>query len=202
MKGPVQSDAAVGLIDALHAAGPSGRNADELMLFGRLVGSWALEWFGPESATAIGELHFGWVCLAYGAGGAETVVVLVVAANPTVDRQCQSRFVLPLVMGPALGEAPSRTKWSARPVSRRRSARPHSRRSLTLRRCSWSEFVFSRPGGSPLAQPDSPDKGVRPRGSASVRGPALVGCCAVLRWLSAGAFLMGLASVGCSGCGL
>ncbi len=61
MKGPVQSDPAVGLSDALHAAGPSGRYADELMLFGRFVGSWALVWFGPESATAIGELHFGWV---------------------------------------------------------------------------------------------------------------------------------------------
>jgi hypothetical protein len=31
------------------------------MLFGRFIGSWTLDWFGSESETASGELHFGWV---------------------------------------------------------------------------------------------------------------------------------------------
>ena len=49
------------LPEALHADGPAGPYADKLMLFGRFVGSWELEWRGPGSARARGELHFGWV---------------------------------------------------------------------------------------------------------------------------------------------
>src|SRR6266536_5863767 len=54
-----------GLISALHVTGPAGEHAGELMLFGRFVGSWHLEWsgIGPggQPATMTGELHFGWV---------------------------------------------------------------------------------------------------------------------------------------------
>ena len=54
-----------GLIRALHVTGPAGEHAGKLMLFGRFVGSWHLEWTGtdPEGqpATMSGELHFGWV---------------------------------------------------------------------------------------------------------------------------------------------
>jgi hypothetical protein len=50
-----------GLIGALHVDGPAGPHADELMLFGRFVGSWRLEWSGAGGPTARGELHFGWV---------------------------------------------------------------------------------------------------------------------------------------------
>ena len=49
------------LVDALRADGPAGPYADKLMLFGRFVGSWDLEWRGSGSAHARGELHFGWV---------------------------------------------------------------------------------------------------------------------------------------------
>ena len=49
------------MIDALRADGPAGPYADKLMLFGRFVGSWELEWRGSGSARARGELHFGWV---------------------------------------------------------------------------------------------------------------------------------------------
>lgn len=54
-----------GLVDALHAQGPSVEGAPELMLFGRFVGSWDVAWTGSDEqghpATARGELHFGWV---------------------------------------------------------------------------------------------------------------------------------------------
>lgn len=50
-----------GLTAALHVGGPAGPHADKLMLFGRFVGSWHLEWSGPGTETASGELHFGWV---------------------------------------------------------------------------------------------------------------------------------------------
>ena len=54
-----------GLIEALHVAGPAAEHADKLMLFGRFVGSWRLEWTGTDTggqpATMTGELHFGWV---------------------------------------------------------------------------------------------------------------------------------------------
>jgi hypothetical protein len=54
-----------GLIAALHVAGPAGEHADKLMLFGRFVGSWRLEWTGAgpggQPAVMTGELHFGWV---------------------------------------------------------------------------------------------------------------------------------------------
>jgi|SRR6516164_3687818 hypothetical protein len=60
---PPRQDA--GLIEALHATGPAGEHADKLMLFGRFVGSWHLEWtgIGPggQPAAMSGELHFGWV---------------------------------------------------------------------------------------------------------------------------------------------
>ncbi len=35
---------ATGLIRALHVTGPAGEHAGKLMLFGRFVGSWHLEW--------------------------------------------------------------------------------------------------------------------------------------------------------------
>jgi hypothetical protein len=54
-----------GLVEALHAAGPAAELADKLMLFGRFIGSWDLEWRGADPAgrpeTMRGELHFGWV---------------------------------------------------------------------------------------------------------------------------------------------
>jgi hypothetical protein len=49
----------------LHVDGPVPEYADKLMLFGRFVGSWHLEWTGTDAsggpATMSGELHFGWV---------------------------------------------------------------------------------------------------------------------------------------------
>ena len=54
-----------GLVEALHVAGPAGEHAGKLMLFGRFVGSWQLQWSGSgpdgEPAATTGELHFGWV---------------------------------------------------------------------------------------------------------------------------------------------
>ncbi|SEB55970.1 hypothetical protein [Streptomyces melanosporofaciens] len=54
-----------GLMDALHATGPSGEHADKLMLFGQFVGSWDIDWSGTDRdgkpAQATGELHFGWI---------------------------------------------------------------------------------------------------------------------------------------------
>lgn len=50
-----------GLVGALHVAEPTGKHVAKLMLFGRFVGSWTLEWTGAGGATATGELHFGWV---------------------------------------------------------------------------------------------------------------------------------------------
>ena len=49
---------------ALGATGPAPGLAEELMLFGRFVGAWELDWTGslPDGtvARASGELHFGW----------------------------------------------------------------------------------------------------------------------------------------------
>jgi hypothetical protein len=54
-----------GLVEALHVSGPAGEHAHKLMLFGRFVGSWHLQWSGSgpdgEPAAMAGELHFGWV---------------------------------------------------------------------------------------------------------------------------------------------
>ena len=54
-----------GLVEALHARGPAPGQADELMLFGRFVGSWNVAWAGVDEngqpANRRGELHFGWV---------------------------------------------------------------------------------------------------------------------------------------------
>lgn len=54
-----------GLIEALHVTGPDPALAEELMLFGRFVGSWRVDWSGTdrtgEPASMTGELHFGWV---------------------------------------------------------------------------------------------------------------------------------------------
>ena len=54
-----------GLIEALHVQAPHPDLADSLMLFGRFVGSWDLEWTGTGAdgrpATMTGELHVGWV---------------------------------------------------------------------------------------------------------------------------------------------
>src|SRR5262245_8454991 len=55
----------IGLITALHVTGPAAEHAGKLMLFGRFVGSWDLQWTGTggdgRPATMGGELHFGWV---------------------------------------------------------------------------------------------------------------------------------------------
>jgi hypothetical protein len=50
-----------GLIEALHVSGPASEHQDKLMLFGRFVGSWTIDWPGASSHRATGELHFGWV---------------------------------------------------------------------------------------------------------------------------------------------
>lgn len=57
--------AADGLVEALHATGPAPGREQELMLFGRFVGSWDVAWAGTDEsgrpASSRGELHFGWV---------------------------------------------------------------------------------------------------------------------------------------------
>lgn len=54
-----------GLPQALHVTGPAPEHAEQLMLFGRFIGSWRLDWSGPDAAgrasSAIGELHVGWI---------------------------------------------------------------------------------------------------------------------------------------------
>ena len=54
-----------GLVEALHARGPAPGYTDELMLFGRFVGSWNVAWTGADEkgqpTSRRGELHFGWV---------------------------------------------------------------------------------------------------------------------------------------------
>jgi len=54
-----------GLISALHVDGPAAEHAGKLMLFGRFVGSWHLDWAGTgpggQPAAMTGELHVGWV---------------------------------------------------------------------------------------------------------------------------------------------
>ena len=57
--------AATDLSDLLLASGPDPEHEAELMLFGRLVGSWdvAARYFDPEgnvTGEARGEWHFGW----------------------------------------------------------------------------------------------------------------------------------------------
>ena len=54
------------MIEALEADGPHPAYADKLKLFGRLVGSWAIEGrYFDQDGTVIrestGEWHFGWV---------------------------------------------------------------------------------------------------------------------------------------------
>jgi hypothetical protein len=54
------------MIEALQADGPHAEHARELMLFGRLVGSWAIEGRNFDEAgnivrEATGEWHFGWI---------------------------------------------------------------------------------------------------------------------------------------------
>ena len=53
------------LEDALAADGPDPEHADELMLFGRLVGEWELDWTGYDEnggkTTERGEWIFAWV---------------------------------------------------------------------------------------------------------------------------------------------
>jgi hypothetical protein len=54
------------MIDLLQADGPADDHADELMLFGRFVGSWDVEaeYFhhdGRKAHERNGEWHFGWV---------------------------------------------------------------------------------------------------------------------------------------------
>ena len=54
-----------GLSRSLLANGPAAEHADELMLFGRFVGSWEAEWTGisvdgTRAEGVKGEVHFGW----------------------------------------------------------------------------------------------------------------------------------------------
>jgi hypothetical protein len=54
-----------GLADSLHARSPRPELAEELMLFGRFVGSWRAEWTGvgvegKPAVGVVGEVHFGW----------------------------------------------------------------------------------------------------------------------------------------------
>ena len=58
---PDGAAAGAGLIDALHVSRPAPAHQDKLMLFGRFVGSWIIDWTGGLMHQAIGELHFGWV---------------------------------------------------------------------------------------------------------------------------------------------
>jgi hypothetical protein len=53
-------------IERLGAAGPFPPDADKLMLYGRLVGEWDIDWVGfDDSGKAVerrrGEWHFAWV---------------------------------------------------------------------------------------------------------------------------------------------
>jgi hypothetical protein len=57
---PPGEAAGAGLIEALHVTGPAPQYRDKLMLFGRFVGSWTIQWIGASSQST-GELHFGWV---------------------------------------------------------------------------------------------------------------------------------------------
>lgn len=54
-----------GLIQTLHVPGTADDHPGEIMLFGRFVGSWHLEWAwngtSDQPAEMSGELHFGWV---------------------------------------------------------------------------------------------------------------------------------------------
>lgn len=54
------------MIDLLAAPGPDEEHSDELMMFGRFVGSWDVEaeYFdhnGRKAHQARGEWHFGWI---------------------------------------------------------------------------------------------------------------------------------------------
>jgi hypothetical protein len=54
------------MIEALHADGPYAPQAEKLMLFGRLVGSWDIagrffDEHGNVTRQGTGEWHFGWV---------------------------------------------------------------------------------------------------------------------------------------------
>jgi hypothetical protein len=54
------------MIELLAAPGPAEEHADDLMLFGRLVGSWDVEATYFDHAGAVtgerrGEWHFGWI---------------------------------------------------------------------------------------------------------------------------------------------
>ena len=54
------------MVEALHADGPFPDGAEKLMLFGRLVGSWAIQGRsfdeqGNVVKESTGEWHFGWV---------------------------------------------------------------------------------------------------------------------------------------------
>jgi hypothetical protein len=58
--------AASAMIEALYADGPHSEHADNLMLFGRLIGSWDIVGrFFDEDGRVVressGEWHFGWV---------------------------------------------------------------------------------------------------------------------------------------------
>jgi hypothetical protein len=57
---------ATAMIDLLGASGPDDAHAEELLLFGRFVGSWDLEvtYFdhaGTQTSERHGEWHFGWI---------------------------------------------------------------------------------------------------------------------------------------------
>jgi hypothetical protein len=53
-------------IERLAAPGPFARDRDELMLYGRLIGAWDIDWAafdedGKAAERRVGEWHFAWV---------------------------------------------------------------------------------------------------------------------------------------------
>ena len=77
------------MIDRLRADGPRPDLADQLDLFGRLVGAWDLEWHGRDLAGApivvSGELHVGWIL-----GGAAVQDVWRVPLDPGDSRHMRA----------------------------------------------------------------------------------------------------------------
>jgi len=63
--GVVWASPAPPVLEGLMASGPAADIAEKMMLFGRLVGSWDIDYTayppGRDSITAKCEWHFGWV---------------------------------------------------------------------------------------------------------------------------------------------
>ena len=133
-----------GLVRALHVTGPAGEHAGKLMLFGRFVGSWHLEWTGIDPAgqpgTMTGELHFGWVL---GGRAVRDIWLAIAAAGPgAAESRLAELAALQAGLGPgiqAMTDGPylvtgvgSLVDWLGQPVS----VRPQ----LALCRCGGSKI--------------------------------------------------------------